>query len=86
LLSSLSVGLFDAKLVKYNYVKLDRFETKEYFRGEIIYLDEIPENKRNILSNGQIIGIYNNKIIGLFDYLKENEIKPNIVFKNEDIK
>jgi hypothetical protein len=86
LLSSLAFTMFDSKTICENYIILNREQTKKYFRSEKILFEDISLKNKKILSYGNIVGIYNNKIIGILEYTKNKEFISNNIIRNLDVK
>jgi hypothetical protein len=86
LLSSLAFTIFDYKIITQNYIKLNRKQAQEYFRSKTILFDEINNNNKNILSFGNVIAIYNEKIIGVLRYTKSKEFITNNIVSNLEVK
>lgn len=80
---SLGFCVIEKGEVKQNYVFLKRGLVVDYLNGKKINVNDV--SKKNILSKGQVICIYNNKIIGscLFE---KNMLVPNLAFINQKAK
>jgi len=84
---SLGFCTFDFKDIMQNFVVIERQQAKDYFEGTTIDVKKIIDNHKNLLSDGYIIAIYNETIIGtlLFEK-KQGKLIPNIVYKNKNVK
>jgi hypothetical protein len=80
---SLGFCVINKNEIKQNYVVFKRQQVVDYLNGKNISINNI--SNKNILSNGYIICIYENKIIGTCTY--ENKILiPNLAFINTKAK
>jgi len=83
--SSLGFSIFNSKQICQNFVELNRKQANDYFQNKEIKVDDIQ--KKNLLSSGFVVCIFDKYIIGTAEYIKsENIIKSNLSFINKKIK
>jgi hypothetical protein len=80
---SLGFCVIDANVVKQNYVVFNRQLVVDYLAGKKISINDVV--KKNILSKGYVICLYNNNVVGTC-YYEENLLTPNIAFENKRAK
>ncbi|MFH0906520.1 MAG: hypothetical protein V1824_04245 [archaeon] len=82
--SSIGFEIFKTKQIKQNFVVLDRGQAISYFQNKELEVNKIKE--KNILSDGYLIVIYNNYIIGTIELKNKSTLFPNLSFVNYDVK
>jgi len=84
-LSSLGFGFISAEKIKQNFVEMTRAQANYYFSGKDVDCGDIK--KKNLLSSGFIVCLFDKQVIGTAYFDKEKQIiKPNLSFVNENTK